>query len=58
MLTRFNEESVDITVKKEDIKEMKVQDCMSYLGIEYINGIEIVNSLTNPESDYNKNSCV
>ena len=44
MLMRFNEESVDITVKKEDVK-MNVQECMTNLGIDYINSIEIYSAL-------------
>jgi hypothetical protein len=57
MLTRFNEESVDITVKKE-LLDKTVQDCMTYLGIDYINCIEIANALSNPESEFNKKGCI
>ena len=57
MLSRFNEESVDITIQKEKV-EKKLQDCMTYVGIDYINGIEIVNALSNPESEFNKKGCL
>ena len=47
MLMRFNEESVDITVRKADV-DTNIQDCMTRLHIESINSIEILTALNNP----------